>query len=199
MRVLTSAVSSSISFGSNRRRRVRARLNALCERIGDVPATFHFFPTDMMNLRVMPDRRSFSRGLSYEARAIHVNDYDRQPPHDLDVVTVASLDDMRRVYAIRARVFGGRPEASEDSLKRYLEDATGPNARVRQFLVVDGESREPLCQAGMSFYPDVKVAFLFAGGTLEAARGRGAYTALVAARVAARAAGIEYVGLLREK
>ena len=32
---------------------VRARLNALCERIGDVPATFHFFPTDMMNLCVM--------------------------------------------------------------------------------------------------------------------------------------------------
>ena len=89
---------------------VRARLNALCERIGDVPATFHFFPHrhDESVRHALIDA-GFSRGLSYEARAIHVNDYDRQPPPDLDVVTVSSLDDMRRVYAIRAQVFGGRP------------------------------------------------------------------------------------------
>ena len=48
----------------------------------------------------------------------------------------------------------------------------------------------------MSLFPDLHFSFLFAGGTLEQARGKGSYTALVAARIAyAASIGIEHVGV----
>ena len=103
---------------------------------------------------------------------------------------------MKQVYLLRQQVFQGRTLESDESIRLYVKDASGPTARVRQFLAVDAHTDAPLSQAGMSLYPDLKVAFMFAGGTLASARRRGAYTALVAARVAhARAKGIEHIGL----
>ena len=107
-----------------------------------------------------------------------------------------TFEEMKQIYLLRQRVFGGRALESDEVIRRYLRDASGPNARVRQFLAVDAQSGEPISQAGMSLYPDLSVAFMFAGGTLESARERGAYTALVAARAAyARSIGVEYIGL----
>ena len=64
--------------------------------------------------------------------------------------------------------FGPRCSVADRRYPRIARNASsrrnGSQYCVRQFLVVDAKSREPLCQAGMSFYPDVKVAFLFAGG-----------------------------------
>jgi len=176
---------------------VQARLQEICARIGQAPAIFNVFP-HRHGSEVFQALASagFSPGHRYEARAIHVEAYDRLPPDDMRVVAVETVDDMRQVYAIRAEVFGGRPPETENTLRRYLKDATGPDARVRQFLVFDRDTDRPLCQAGMSLFPSLNVAFLFAGGTLETARGRGAYTALVAARIeCARSVGIEYVAL----
>ena len=107
---------------------------------------------------------------------------------------------MKQVYRLRQQAFRGRTLESDESIRRYVKDASGPNARVRQFLAMDAQTEEPLSQAGMSLYPELKVAFMFAGGTLESARGRGAYTALVAARVAhARSMGIDHIGLFARK
>ena len=53
-----------------------------------------------------------------------------------------------------------------------------------------------MSQAGLSIFQDLSFALLFAGGTITSARGQGAYTALVAARIAyARSIGIKHVGL----
>ena len=109
---------------------------------------------------------------------------------------IETFEEMKQIYLLRQQVFEARDLESDETILRYLKDASGSNARVRQFLAMDARSGEPISQAGMSLYPDLKVAFMFAGGTLESARGSGAYTALVAARVRyARSIGIEYIGL----
>ena len=114
----------------------------------------------------------------------------------LEVLMVQRLEEMRRLYRLRDQVFGAKAPTPDEHIRRFLSDASGPEARVRQFLALDRESGEALSQAGMSLFPELRFAFLFAGGTREDARGRGAYTALVAARVAyARSAGIDYVGI----
>ena len=83
------------------------------------------------------------------------------------------------------------------SIVRFTPSSGELKSRVRQCLAMDAQTEAPLSQAGISLYPELKVAFMFAGGTLESARGRGAYPAFVAAWVAhARSIGIDHIGLL---
>ena len=54
----------------------------------------------------------------------------------------------------------------------------------------------PVSGGGLNLYPDLGFGFLWAGGTVPDGRGRGAYRALLGARVqAARDAGLRAVGL----
>ena len=173
------------------------RLNEICERIGAGPALFTFFPhrhgDDVIDAL---KHAGFHLEKRHEARVVHVEQYNRIPPADIQVIRVQTFEEMKRIYSLRSQVFGDGAQESDEDIRRFLRDASGPNPRVRQFLAVDRHSGEPLSQAGMSLFPDLKLAFLFAGGTSESARGRGAYTALVAARVDyARSIGIEHVGL----
>ena len=65
---------------------------------------------------------------------------------------------------------------------------------------MDAKSGELISQAGISWYPDQLVAFMFAGCTLQPARDRVAYTAYVVVRAAdAHSIGIEYIGLFTGK
>ena len=176
---------------------LESRLNQVLEVVGDEPAQFMFFPHrhDEKVLEALK-ATGFVSGQRHEARVIHVDNYMRTPPSGIKVIMVDTFEDMKRVYSVRGEAFGDKTLESDENLRLYLKASSGSNARVRQFLAVDAHSGEPLSQAGMSLFPDLKFSFLFAGATLTAARGRGAYTALVAARVAyANSIGIEHVGL----
>ena len=176
---------------------LESRLNQVLEVVGAESAQFTFLPHrhDGEVLAALK-AAGFVSGQRHEARVIHVDNYARTPPADIKVIMVETFENMKRVYSVRSEAFGDKVLESDESLRLHFKAASGSNARVRQFLAVDSQSGDPLCQAGMSLYPKLKVAFLFAGGTLEAVRGKRAYTALVAARVAyARSMGIEYVGL----
>ncbi|MEE2779904.1 MAG: hypothetical protein VYE15_05250 [Myxococcota bacterium] len=176
---------------------MESRLNQILEVVGAEKTQFTFLPHrhDEGVLEALK-AAGFVPGNRYEGRVIHVDKYARTPPADIQVIMVETFEDMKRVYSVRREAFGSGEPESEENLRLYLKASTGPKARVRQFLAIDGHSGEPLSQAGMSLFPDLKLSFLFAGATLESARGRGAYTALVAARVSyARSIGIEHVGL----
>ena len=99
------------------------------------------------------------------------------------MIRVETLAQIKQAYGIRAVVFGDGQTETDETLNRYLRNATGPTARAPQFIVQDETTGEIVSQAGMSIYRELGVAFLFAGGTLKAGRGRGAYRALVAARI----------------
>lgn len=138
----------------------------------------------------------FTKNNRYEARAIHVDNHKKMPPDHIQAVMVQNFEEMKKVYEVRRRVFGSDIPEPDENIRRFLKDATSPESRVRQFLAIDTQTNEAVSQAGMSLFHDLRFSFLFAGGTLEAARGKGSYTALVAARIAyARSVGIEHVGL----
>ena len=177
---------------------LESRLNQILEVVGTESAQFTFLPHrhDGEVLEALK-AAGFVSGDRHEARVIHVDNYARTPPADIQVIMVETFEDMKRVYSVRSEAFGDRALESDETLRLYFKAASGSNARVRQFLAIDAHSGEPLSQAGMSLFPDLKFSFLFAGATLEYDRRRGAYTALVAARMAyARSVGIEHVGLL---
>ena len=176
---------------------LESRLNEILELVGSEPAQFTFLPHrhDEKLLGALK-AAGFVSGQRHEARVIHVDNYARTPSEEIKVIMVETFDDMKRVYSVRNQAFGDTTTESDEALRFFLNASTGANARARQFLAIDAHNGEPLSQAGMSLFPDLKFALLFAGATLPTARKRGAYTALVAARVAhARSIGIEHVGL----
>ena len=68
------------------------------------------------------------------------------------------------------------------------------DARVQRFVAYDGD--EPVSSGGVNIYPELGFGLLWAGGTVPAARGRGAYSAILAARIACAAArGLRFIGL----
>jgi GNAT superfamily N-acetyltransferase len=96
---------------------------------------------------------------------------------DVEVRRVETLEDFRTAMRIAAEAFGvSRDDLDDDAaLQKELDDRA---ARGMQFLaVVDGV---PVGQ-GTGFATDIGVA-LAGGSVLPAARGRGAYRALVLAR-----------------
>jgi N-acetylglutamate synthase-like GNAT family acetyltransferase len=176
---------------------LESRLNQILQVVGDDPAQFTFLPHrhDEKVLRALK-AAGFVSGQRHEARVIHVDNYERTPSEEIKVNIAESFEDIKRVYWVRNQAFGDTTMESDETLRVFLKASSGSKARVRQFLAVDAHSGENLSQAGMSLFPDLKFALFFAGATLPDARERGAYTALVAARVAyAHSVGIEHVGL----
>jgi GNAT superfamily N-acetyltransferase len=95
-----------------------------------------------------------------------------------DAATLADAD------VVTAEVWGTHPRPAEDT-DRLLEQLTGPDAaELRVVAYVDGE---PACTGGCTFAADSlggEVARLWGGATRPSLRGRGAYRASVAARLA---------------
>ena len=176
---------------------VNQRLNEILNVIDNMPVRFTYLP-HRHGPAVLDalQQTGFVRHNRCEARVLPVGNGHRNPSPDIQVIMVQTFAQMKRIYAIRKEVFGDRRMEPDENIRRYLNASIGPNARVRQFLALDKETGTPLSQAGMSLFPSLKFSFLFAGGTLAVARGRGAYTALINARVDyASSIGMDYVGL----
>ena len=176
-------------------------LSQIMNMVGSDPVRFIYMPHRHSEAIIDAFRRTgFVKNNCYEARAIHVGDYNKKPPNQIRAVMVQTFEEMRQVYEVRRLIFGGKTPEPAENIRRFLHDATSPESRVRQFLAIDQESGDAVSQAGMSLFHKLSFSFLFAGGTLKKARGRGSYTALVAARIAyARSVGIEHVGLFARK
>ena len=173
------------------------RLSQILQQADSEPVRFVYMPHRHSEAVLDAFKKAgFSKTHRYEARAVHVDSYNREPSQRIRASMVDTFEEMKALCEVRRRVFGSDTPEPEENVRRYLKDATSPEGRVRQFIAVDKESGELISQAGMSLFPRLGFSFLFAGGTLASARGKGAYTALVAARIAyARSIGIEHVGL----
>jgi len=127
----------------------------------------------LLDLGMEPDRESYAVGM--------VLDHRPAPgPSHVEVRRVASLEDYRASVRIAMDAFGMSDEDLEEVLDRAEADwsALAASVTVRQYLAfLDGEpvatGRATSTEAGV---------LLNGGSTLERARGRGAYRALVGAR-----------------
>ena len=108
------------------------------------------------------------------------------------VVDMATVQDC---VAVIDSAFGGR-RFTEEELAADLDRCTGQGARVRRFVAYDQRSSQPISSGGMTLFPGLSFGLFWGGGTVPDARGQGAYSAVIAARMAeAIRLGLTYVGL----
>jgi hypothetical protein len=118
-------------------------------------------------------------------------------PAGIEVRHVQTTEGLIDQYKTISRAFNRADQpVSEADLAHHLQLSTGPNARCHRFVAYDTDTDEPLCAAAFNSYPDLGFGFLWGGGTVTQARGRGVYTAIMTARMAhARQLGLTHVGL----
>lgn len=130
----------------------------------------------------------------HDARVIAVDDYAPRPAAGVEVRRVDTEEALRDCWRVNELAFGRDGDYTDADAAIELAQCADESGRVHRFVAYDGG--EPVCSAGINLYPDHGFGFLWGGGTVRAARGRGIYSAVVAARVAAAAArGIDFVGL----
>lgn len=130
------------------------------------------------------------------AYTIAVDAYAPRPDRGVAIRKVETVEDLRAFRFVMHEAFGRTSASSPTIDAQELAMCTGPSARVARFLALDMNTGAPIGCGGSNLYPSLGYASLWAGATLPSARGRGAYSALVAARVAlARSLSINRVGL----
>lgn len=123
------------------------------------------------------------------AYAVDPRRWQPRAREDLVVEAVADARGIREVISVAARAFGDPDvDPGEDRVADELAGVTGPAPRTHRFLARDSVSGAPLSGGGMNWFPELRVGFLWGGGTVPEGRGRGAYRAVVDARVARAAA-----------
>jgi hypothetical protein len=142
------------------------------------------------------EEAGYAREHEHFGYAVRVEAFRPRPSPGVVVRRVARMEELRDALDVAARAFGRADTSDAATLDAELAACTRPGGRVHRFVAYDAEGGGPLASAGLNAHPALRFGFLWAGGTVPEARGRGAYSALVAARVAAaRALGLEAVGL----
>ena len=183
--------------------RTRAEMGRLPDLIEEVSGS-HRRVRSRWLVRELPDWKPLENALEAAgysphvhtfAVAIDVKEYEPRPARNIEVRQVLDMPTLRDCVAVSEQAFPGTRATTEEELKRDLENITG-GTRVHRFVAYDRVTGQPLSSAGMTLFPALRFGFLWAGGTIPQARGRGAYSAVVKARVdRARELGLEYVGL----
>ena len=131
----------------------------------------------------------------HDVRAVHVDAVASRTTGNWLVRDVDSMARLREEYDVIGQAFGMGVSFTDESLAKDLELCTEPAARVHRFLAYDATDR-PVATGALTVYPSLGFGLLWGGGTIPDARGRGAYAAIMAARVArARVLGVSCIGL----
>lgn len=156
-----------------------------------VPSTFDTAP-----LEAALEAGGYAPAFENIAHVAEVDTYRPRASTRILTRPVDSLDRLRDCTSVSERAFGRSLEHTESELRDDLARCTEPGARVHRCVAYDESTGQPLASGGMSLFPELGFGLLWAGGTVPEARGRGAYSAVVAARVArARELGFRMVGL----
>lgn len=107
---------------------------------------------------------------------------------------VSDRDTLLDAFRVSDAAFGQYSPTNESEIRKFLRECT--DGRVRRYVAYDDASGVPISTGGMTLFEELSFGYLWGGGTIPEARGRGAYSCVVNARIAAaRATGITCVGL----
>jgi len=139
-------------------------------------------------------RGGYAATNEHDARAVEVEAFAPRPAATCTVVRVTNTNHLRDLVDVGDAAFGHGRRPSDAELEVDLRQCASPKGRVHRFVAY--ANGRPVSAGGMSVFEDLKFGFLWAGGTVPEAEGRGFYSAVVAARVAwAAARGLQWVGL----
>jgi N-acetylglutamate synthase-like GNAT family acetyltransferase len=112
---------------------------------------------------------------------------------DFDVIDVSTPRALRHAQAVADEAFAIHSLLTDDEIAGQLSAAR--RRRCRRFVAYDGEGT-PIATGGLNVYTDLGLGLLWGGAVVSNARGRGAYRAVLAARMScARQLGLTRVGL----
>lgn len=133
----------------------------------------------------------WAEGPDHEVRTLPVASWTRRPA--VEVHAVDSEARLRDCIAVAAAAFGGWSAPTPEQLRLELEGCT-VGGRVHRFVAyVDGR---PAASGGLTAFGRLGFGLLWAGATHPDLRGRGAYSAVLGARIErARELGLARVGL----
>jgi GNAT superfamily N-acetyltransferase len=146
-----------------------------------------------------PLQKALARGgylatTDFDARAIQVDAHRPRATADFRIVRVTDMQTLQQFHDVNLAAFGLRRSYTREQLEAQLRQCEAPDARIQRFIAYQGE-RAVSC-GGLNALDALGFGLLWAGGTVPDARGRGAYSALVNARIVwARNRGLSLVGL----
>jgi len=109
---------------------------------------------------------------------------------------VARLRELEDAIRVSEQAFEAPSHTTAAERRAYLTACRHESGRVHRFVAYDDQTGLPLSTGGMTHYPELCFCLLWAGSTVVEARGRGAYRAVLAARIdKARALRATRVGL----
>lgn len=140
-------------------------------------------------------RRGYVPGYEHGAFALAVSGHQTATRESAaGVRAVGDMATLRDWYVVADAVFEMAAGHPEHELERFLRECTGPGARVHRFVSYQGD--DPVSCGGMTSFPSLGFGYLWAGATLESARGHGFYRAVLDARLSrARQLGLTHVGV----
>ena len=146
-------------------------------------------------LQTLSDRGYRTNGRS-DNWTINVDAHRPPMPSNIVVKRVDNLRKMKDMDRVMRACFGTSSPTAEAKLQRDLKACLGPKARCRRYIAYDTETGEAISTGAMNIFSTLGLGFMWGGSTIEAARGRGVYSALVTARMAdARRAGLSRLGV----
>ena len=163
--------------------------------------TFWFYPH-----RHGEDVQYHLRRVGFSPHTLHhmcvkkISDHISPPIENIGVRLVETFEDAKELFVVQARAFGNAQDNSDEEIRSFLEKSTGENPICRYFLAFDSVTGESIAQGGLGLFTSLKFGLFFAGGTISEHRKKGAYTALVSARIAyAKSLGYQTVGLFAKE
>lgn len=115
--------------------------------------------------------------------SIDVNSPRSEPPDDIEVRRVETLQGMRDMDLVMSRCFEHHEMKSEETLRFDLKATQGEEASCCRFVAYDAASGAPLATSALNIFPQQEVGFMWGGSTVSEARGRGVYSALITHRM----------------
>ena len=141
------------------------------------------------------DSAGYVAGDHHEARIAPVREFRPRPGANVTIEPVLTIEGLRDQGRVMERSFDTPMGNTPESLAKDLELCRQPNTRVFRFLARD-RSGKAISSGSITTYPALRFGLMWGGCTVPEARGQGAYSAIVAARIEqARRSGIEFVGL----
>lgn len=138
----------------------------------------------------------YERGDEHFAYAIDVQTAKPRPVSKFVVRPVDSIDRLKDAWRTVEIAFGHGPCWTEADLALQLEACLGSKPQVVRVVAYDRVTGEPVSSGGLGLSRPLRFGLLWGGGTVPAHRGRGAYAAVLAARITlARHHGLTHVGL----
>lgn len=182
-----------------RTRAAPARISELIDEVSElhkqVESRWHVANTVATSaLETQLNTRGYQVTHAHDARVIAVDSFSARPKGDVVVRRIVDETGLRDAWKVAEEAFGTSRKYSDDDAIFELAQCAGDAAKVQRYVAYSGD--EPICSGGMSCFPTLGFALFWAGGTVPHARGRGAYSAVVAERVRRAAQRkIPFVGL----